>query len=277
MRQRVMIAMALACEPALLIADEPTTALDVTIQAQILELLRELQRETGTAMLLITHDLGVVAEMADEVAVMYAGRIVEQAPARAIFAQPQHPYTRRPARRRPAAGRRRGRGWRPSRASVPDLLRLPPGCRFAPRCPLRVERRLRAPQPPLRRGRGRATARRLLAGAARAAWMLEPHDSMPLLETAPSLAASISRCAHGCSAARRARCGRWTASTFAVAARRDARRSSARSAAASPRSAGCVLRLIEPTAGTRALRRARTLRGARRRRQLRAARGATCR
>ena len=93
MRQRVMIALALACSPALLIADEPTTALDVTVQAEIFDLLRELQRETGTALLLITHDLGVVAEMADEVAVMYAGRIVERSPAAALFVTPQHPYT----------------------------------------------------------------------------------------------------------------------------------------------------------------------------------------
>ena len=93
MRQRVMIALALACSPALLIADEPTTALDVTVQAEIFALLRELQRETGTALLLITHDLGVVAEMADEVAVMYAGRIVERAPTAALFVTPQHPYT----------------------------------------------------------------------------------------------------------------------------------------------------------------------------------------
>src|SRR5438067_9888904 len=93
MRQRVMIAMALACNPKLLIADEPTTALDVTIQAQILDLLRALREETGTAIILITHDLGVVAELADEVAVMYAGRIVERAPAARLFAEPQHPYT----------------------------------------------------------------------------------------------------------------------------------------------------------------------------------------
>ena len=93
MRQRVMIAMALANDPELLIADEPTTALDVTIQAQILDLMRDLQRETGTALLLITHDLGVVAEIADEVAVMYAGRIVEKGPVDAIFNDPQHPYT----------------------------------------------------------------------------------------------------------------------------------------------------------------------------------------
>ena len=93
MRQRVMIAMALACAPDLLIADEPTTALDVTVQAQILDLLRELQQQTGMAIILITHDLGVVAEMADEVAVMYAGRVVERAPGAAIFDDPQHPYT----------------------------------------------------------------------------------------------------------------------------------------------------------------------------------------
>ncbi|WP_128562390.1 ABC transporter ATP-binding protein [Methylobacterium crusticola] len=134
MRQRVMIAMALACRPALLIADEPTTALDVTIQAQILDLLRDLQAETGMAIVLITHDLGVVAQVADEVAVMYAGRIVEHAPVGAIFDDPQHPYTigllgsmprmEEDVARLVAIG-----------GTVPPPFRLPPGCRFAPRCP----------------------------------------------------------------------------------------------------------------------------------------------
>ena len=134
MRQRVMIAMALACRPALLIADEPTTALDVTIQAQILDLLRDLQTETGMAIILITHDLGVVAQIADEVAVMYAGRIVEHAPVQAIFDDPQHPYTiglmgsmprmEEDVPRLVAIG-----------GTVPPPFRLPPGCRFRPRCP----------------------------------------------------------------------------------------------------------------------------------------------
>jgi peptide/nickel transport system ATP-binding protein len=134
MRQRVMIAMALANDPQLLIADEPTTALDVTIQAQILELMRDLQRETGTAMLLITHDLGVVAEIADEVAVMYAGRIVESGPVGSIFSDPQHPYTIGLMGSMPSLGVRTGR-LATIRGSVPPPQALPPGCRFATRCP----------------------------------------------------------------------------------------------------------------------------------------------
>jgi peptide/nickel transport system ATP-binding protein len=135
MRQRAMIAMALACGPALLIADEPTTALDVTIQAQILELLREVREATGTAVLLITHDLGVVAETADRVAVMYAGRIVEEAPVGALFGAPQHPYTIGLLGAVPhLAGGDRTR-LATIEGNVPDPLHPPPGCRFAPRCP----------------------------------------------------------------------------------------------------------------------------------------------
>jgi len=134
MRQRVMIAMALANDPQLLIADEPTTALDVTIQAQILELMRELQRETGTAMLLITHDLGVVAEIADEVAVMYAGHIVESGPVETIFSDPQHPYTIGLMGSMPSLGARSGR-LATIRGSVPPPQALPKGCRFSTRCP----------------------------------------------------------------------------------------------------------------------------------------------
>ena len=147
MRQRAMIAMALACAPSLLIADEPTTALDVTIQAQILDLLRELREATGTAILLITHDLGVVAETADRVAVMYAGRIVEEAPVARLFAAPQHPYTigLLGAVPRLAGGRSR---LATIEGNVPDPLHLPPGCRFAPRCPF-AEPRCHAEDPPL--------------------------------------------------------------------------------------------------------------------------------
>jgi oligopeptide/dipeptide ABC transporter ATP-binding protein len=147
MRQRVMIAMALSCEPRLLIADEPTTALDVTIQAQILSLVRSLQRETGTAMLLITHDLGVVAEVADDVAVMYAGRIVERGPVHAVFEDPQHPYTIGLMGSLPSLSGGEGR-LATIPGSVPPPDRMPAGCRFAPRCPFAVEACTRA-QPPL--------------------------------------------------------------------------------------------------------------------------------
>jgi len=133
MRQRVMIAMALACNPKLLIADEPTTALDVTIQAQILELLRELQQEFGMSILLITHDLGIVAEMADFVAVMYAGQIVEFAPAEELFANPQHPYTLGLFQSRPSLGMRKKR-LDVIPGVVPNPIHFPPGCRFHPRC-----------------------------------------------------------------------------------------------------------------------------------------------
>jgi peptide/nickel transport system ATP-binding protein len=139
MRQRVMIALALACSPALLIADEPTTALDVTVQAEIFALLRELQRETGTALLLITHDLGVVAEMADEVAVMYAGRIVERASTAALFVTPQHPYTIGLLGASPDWETRSDR-LTPIEGRVPLPSDRLDGCRFAPRCPFRIAR-----------------------------------------------------------------------------------------------------------------------------------------
>ncbi len=134
MRQRVMIAMALVNRPDLLIADEPTTALDVTIQAQILALIAELQREVGMAMILVTHDLGVVAEVADRVAVMYAGRFVETGPVDAIFSDPQHPYTLGLIGSLPSLGKREGR-LATIAGSVPPPQRFPVGCRFATRCP----------------------------------------------------------------------------------------------------------------------------------------------
>jgi oligopeptide/dipeptide ABC transporter ATP-binding protein len=137
LRQRALIAMALACEPSLVIADEPTTALDVTIQAQILDLLRDLQQRMGLALLLITHDLGVVAEMADRVAVMYAGRLVEEAPVGDLFADPKHPYTRGLMASLPGA--EPGQRLRAIQGTVPPLGQLPPGCSFAPRCPDRFE------------------------------------------------------------------------------------------------------------------------------------------
>jgi oligopeptide/dipeptide ABC transporter ATP-binding protein len=147
MRQRVMIAMALACHPALLVADEPTTALDVTIQAQILELLARLQRELGMALILITHDLGVVAEVADRVAVMYAGQIVEQGSADEVFRGTLHPYTAGLLASRPRLGRK-GERLRVIPGGVPDPAAFPPGCRFHPRCPVAVAR-CRAEAPPL--------------------------------------------------------------------------------------------------------------------------------
>jgi peptide/nickel transport system ATP-binding protein/oligopeptide transport system ATP-binding protein len=134
MRQRVMIAMALACGPRLLIADEPTTALDVTIQAQILELLRKLQAETGMAMLLITHDLGIVAETAEDVAIMYAGKIVEHAPVRELFNAPKHPYTIGLFESLPAVHQGRAR-LHTIKGNVPAATNFPAGCRFNPRCP----------------------------------------------------------------------------------------------------------------------------------------------
>jgi oligopeptide/dipeptide ABC transporter ATP-binding protein len=137
LRQRALIALALACGPSLVIADEPTTALDVTIQAQILDLLRDLQKRLGLALLLITHDLGVVAEMADRVAVMYAGRIVEEAPVRELFHDPRHPYTRGLLASIP--GGARGSKLKAIHGTVPPLGQLPPGCAFAPRCPHRFE------------------------------------------------------------------------------------------------------------------------------------------
>ena len=148
MRQRAMIAMALACEPELLIADEPTTALDVTIQAQILKLLRELQAETGMAILLITHDLGIAAEMADRVVVMYAGRVAEDAPVADLFARPAHPYTRGLLQSVVGARLPRGDRLHSIRGAIPDLAHLPEGCRFHPRCP-RASRQCQIVAPPL--------------------------------------------------------------------------------------------------------------------------------
>jgi oligopeptide/dipeptide ABC transporter ATP-binding protein len=140
MRQRVMIAMALACNPKLLIADEPTTALDVTVQAQILELMKDLRERLGMAILLITHDLGVVAEMVDEVAVMYAGRIVERGPVAEVFAEPQHPYTEALLRSIPRVGMRYTQPLEAIRGMVPSPLDWPAGCRFAPRCDYAFDR-----------------------------------------------------------------------------------------------------------------------------------------
>jgi oligopeptide/dipeptide ABC transporter ATP-binding protein len=152
LRQRALIALALACGPQFLIADEPTAALDVTIQAQILDLLRHLQKRLGLALLLITHDLGVVAEMANRVAVMYAGRIVEQAPVEPLFDDPKHPYTRGLMASMP--GGEPGARLRAIQGSVPALDSLPSGCAFAPRCPDRFEQCSAAPPGSTDVGRG---------------------------------------------------------------------------------------------------------------------------
>lgn len=166
MRQRVMIAMALSCNPNVLIADEPTTALDVTIQAQILDLLRDLQQKVGMALILITHDLGVVAEMADEVCVMYAGRVAERAPVREIFKNPRHPYTRGllnsiPTLSMDPTGKVKKKRLETIPGIVPSLLELPRGCRFQERCSF-VGEDCRADEPGLRDARTPGT----LTGAA---------------------------------------------------------------------------------------------------------------
>jgi oligopeptide transport system ATP-binding protein len=149
MRQRAMIAMALACQPQLIIADEPTTALDVTVQAQILDLLKELAAGARSALILITHDLGVVARYADRVAVMYAGRIVESAPARVLYAQPKHPYTLGLIQSAPRLDGDSSKRLIPIEGQPPDLRALPRGCSFAPRCRF-VTERCRSERPELR-------------------------------------------------------------------------------------------------------------------------------
>jgi peptide/nickel transport system ATP-binding protein len=157
MRQRVMIAMALSCKPQLLIADEPTTALDVTIQAQILDLMRSLRAETGTAIILITHDLGVVAELADDVVVMYAGRIVERAAVAMLFAEPQHPYTVGLLGSIPRLDIEQDR-LAAIEGQVPNPLAPVSGCRFHPRCPFVIERCRREDPPLLDLGNGHESA-----------------------------------------------------------------------------------------------------------------------
>jgi oligopeptide transport system ATP-binding protein len=156
MQQRVMIAMALACNPDILIADEPTTALDVTIQAQILELLRDLQRDFNMSVILITHDLGVVAQVCHRVLVMYAGRIVEEASAKSLFADPRHPYTLGLLESVPRLDHDKKEKLHAIEGQPPDMTKLPPGCAFAPRCPFAVEESWHR-QPPLeaRPGGGR--------------------------------------------------------------------------------------------------------------------------
>ncbi len=160
MRQRVMIAIALSCNPSVLIADEPTTALDVTVQAQILDLLKALQRETGMSIVIITHDLGVVAQIADDVCVMYAGKIVERSKVKELFKNPLHPYTRGLLRSRPQVSGPHER-LETIPGAVPDPLHFPPGCRFHPRCDLTRQR---------------------AAEESRATWLLqEPDGAIPVL------------------------------------------------------------------------------------------------
>ncbi len=148
MRQRVMIAMALACEPKLLIADEPTTALDVTIQAQILDLIRELQMRLGLAVILVTHDLGVVAQYADDVTILYAARVMEQASSAELFRDPLNPYTRGLLESIPGADGHRHRRLRAIAGTIPSALHPPSGCRFHPRCPMVIDECARV-DPPL--------------------------------------------------------------------------------------------------------------------------------
>jgi peptide/nickel transport system ATP-binding protein len=157
MRQRAMIAMALALRPKLLIADEPTTALDVTVQAQILDLIKQLQREMGMAVIIVTHDLGIVAGIADDVAVMYAGKIVEHAERRRLFYSPAHPYTKALLASLPARSRGRAR-LAQIPGQPPSLISLPPGCSFYPRCPVAMERCLREEPRLLAVGAGQAAA-----------------------------------------------------------------------------------------------------------------------
>ena len=179
MRQRMMIAMALACEPALVLADEPTTALDVTIQAQILELMKGLSRRLGVAMLMITHNLGVVARYADRVNVMYAGKIVERGTARELYANPRHPYTLGLLRSVPRLDEPRRERLAPIDGQPPDLTRLPAGCAFAPRCAFQVERCLRE-APPLRAIGG--------SGHVSACWEMErvSHGAPHRMEASPA-------------------------------------------------------------------------------------------
>ncbi len=154
MRQRVMIAMALACKPDILIADEPTTALDVTIQAQILELMKELQQTEGTAIIMITHDMGVIANICHRVHVMYAGRIIEEADIDPLFSHPQHPYTEGLLHSIPRMDRGRDEPLNPIEGQPPHLVNLPPGCAFEPRCPLREDICRQQPPPMFRAAHG---------------------------------------------------------------------------------------------------------------------------
>ena len=177
MRQRAMIAIALACEPKLLIADEPTTALDVTIQAQILELMQALREKLHMAIMLITHDLGVVAEVCDDVAVMYAGRIVERGPASAVFKSPQHPYTEALLHSIPVLGMTQAEPLKVIRGMVPSPLNWPRGCRFAARCDYAFDRCIRE-DPPLLEAGQQTSACWLCEAGARNSVGVEPREGL---------------------------------------------------------------------------------------------------
>jgi oligopeptide/dipeptide ABC transporter ATP-binding protein len=162
MRQRAVIAIALACNPALLIADEPTTALDATVQAQVLRLMKEIQARLGTAILFITHDIGVVRQMADDVIVMYLGTVIEEGPVDAVLSYPAHPYTRGLIASMPTLSMPRGVALQPIAGVVPPIGSITTGCRFRTRCPFAME--VCAEDPPVRR---------TLAGNRAACWLLE--------------------------------------------------------------------------------------------------------
>jgi len=181
MRQRIMIAMAISCQPSLLIADEPTTALDVTVQAQIISLMKQLNRELGTAMMLITHNMALVASLCQRIVVMYAGRIVEEGPVEQIFRSPQHPYTWSLLRSVPRVDEARKERLVSIRGLPPDLSHPPPGCKFHPRCPFVIDKCKVDPEPELEE---------VASGQVARCWVLMRHVKTEELETAKQSALS---------------------------------------------------------------------------------------